>query len=367
MKKICHLSSVHRRYDTRVLLKECISLFKHGYEVHLIIADGKGYEEYNGVKIHDVGKAKGRITRFSKTTKAVFHKGLEINADIYHFHDAELMPSGLKLKKKGKIVIYDSHEDLPRQLLSKEYISVFVRKPLSVFLEWYENYCSKKYDAIITATPFINERFLKINPNSININNYPLADEFKVEEKTIEQKKSSDVCFIGGITEIRGLTHVIRALEKLPVCLQLAGGINPKSYEEKLMGESGWSKVNYHGHVSRDGAREILHQSVAGIVTFLPYPNHVNAQPNKLFEYMSSGIPVIASRFPLWQSIIERHGCGICVDPENSEEIAEAITYLISNPEQAKSMGNKGRKAVENIFNWKKEEEKLVALYNSFS
>ncbi len=361
--KVCHLSSVHNRYDTRVLLKECTSLNNYGFEVHLVVADGKGFENYNGILIHDVGKQNGRLNRFFKSTKAVFRKGLEIDAELYHFHDAELMPFGVKLKNKGKRVIYDSHEDLPRQLMSKNYINYFLRKPLAMVLEWYEDHCSKKYDAIIAATPFINDRFKKINEKSVNINNYPLLDEFKVDQQNGNDEKGNDVCFIGGITEIRGLTNVVKALVDCNVRLHLAGGIDPEAYKERLMREPQWSKVEYYGHVSRGVAKEILHKCVAGIVTFLPFPNHINAQPNKLFEYMSSSIPVIASRFPLWQYIIEGHDCGICVDPENPNEIANAINTLARDPQLAKRLGDNGRKAIETVFNWEIEESKLIELY----
>jgi glycosyltransferase involved in cell wall biosynthesis len=102
---------------------------------------------------------------------------------------------------------------------------------------------------------------------------------------------------------------------------------------------------------------------MAGIVTFLPVPNHINAQPNKLFEYMSSSLPVIASHYPLWKGIVEKYDCGICVDPENSKEIAEAINYILANPLNANRMGINGRKAIKEVFNWEQEEQKLAELY----
>lgn len=80
---------------------------------------------------------------------------------------------------------------------------------------------------------------------------------------------------------------------------------------------------------------------------------------------MSSGIPVIASHYPLWKGIVEKYAAGICVDPENSDDIAQAINYLIENPAEAKAKGANGRKAVEKVFNWEQEEQKLVELYKN--
>jgi len=102
---------------------------------------------------------------------------------------------------------------------------------------------------------------------------------------------------------------------------------------------------------------------MAGLVLYHPVPNHTDAQPNKLFEYMSAGIPVISSNFPLWKEIVEGHQCGICVDPLKPDEIAKAIQWILDNPEKAKKMGENGRRAVEEKYNHTVEEKKLLTLY----
>ena len=93
-------------------------------------------------------------------------------------------------------------------------------------------------------------------------------------------------------------------------------------------------------------------------------PNHVNALPNKMFEYMSAGLPVIASNFPLWKEIVEGNKCGLTVNPLSPKEIAEAIRYLLAHPEEARKMGENGRKAVLEKYNWDNESRKLMVFYN---
>ena len=147
------------------------------------------------------------------------------------------------------------------------------------------------------------------------------------------------------------------------VRLQLGGRFSEKTVESEVKKYPGWHNVDELGFVDREGVRKILSHSMAGLVTFLPLPNHIDAQPNKMFEYMSAGLPVIASNFPLWREIIEGNECGLCVDPMSPSEIAEAIDFLVNNPDQAKQMGERGQRTVRERYNWSFEEKKLIELY----
>ncbi|MBX0311188.1 MAG: glycosyltransferase, partial [Sulfurihydrogenibium sp.] len=247
---VCHLTSVHSRYDDRIFLKECKTLSNAGFDVSLIVADGKGDEVVNKIKIYDVGKPTDRKERMLKTTKKVFQRALEINADIYHFHDPELIPIGIKLKKLGKKVIYDVHEDLPRQLLSKPYLNKFSKLLLPKIIEIYENHAARKFDYIITATPYIRDRFKKLNSNTIDISNFPLLNEFYSID--LKNRKENAVCYVGGITKIRGIVELIKALEYVDTTLHLAGEFESENLKKEIVQLPGWKKVKYYGYVSRE-------------------------------------------------------------------------------------------------------------------
>ena len=364
---ICHCTSAHHRYDTRIFLKECRSLSNEGYQVAFVVADGKGDEIKDNVYIHDVGLAKGRIDRIVKISRKVFEKARALNAQIYHFHDPELIPAGLRLKRMGKIVIFDSHEDYPKQIQSKPYIHPFLRLTLSYVFSIFEKWACKRFDAIVAATLSIKKNFLFINKNTIVVNNYPILYEFFPNSDDWE-KKELRICYVGGIATVRGIQELIKAMEHVNsgIRLLLAGSFNETNVEKKVKGYNGWERVDYEGFVDRAGVRHIFNRSIVGIVTLWPIPNYLDSMPIKMFEYMSSGLPVVASNFPLWREIIEGNQCGICVDPLAPGAISEAINYIVENPEQAEKMGYNGRRAVANRYNWQLEEKKLFDLYSSF-
>ncbi len=361
--KITHLTSVHPRYDTRIFIKMCTSLAANGYKVSLIVADGLKNEVKNNVNIIDVGvKSGGRLSRMTKTVRRVYEKAKNLDTDIYHLHDPELMPIGLKLKNRGKKVIFDAHEDLPKQLLGKPYINPIAKLALSKILEVYERLVCPRYDAVITATPFIRNKFLKINPNTVDINNFPLLEE--LTNACDWEKKQNEVAYVGGITKIRGIEEVLQSLEYTQgISLNLAGKFSEAAVEVNVKKSPAWSKVNELGFLNREQVRAVLAKSKLGIVTFHAAPNHIDAQPNKMFEYMSASLPIITSNFPLWLEIVEGNQCGLCLDPLDNIAIGKAIQYLIDHPAQAEQMGKNGRKAVVDKYNWPIEEKKLLKLY----
>lgn len=361
--KICHLTSVHPRVDIRIFSKQCRSLAARGYDTSLVVADGLPDETKEGVKIYGCAKEGNRLNRVLRSPRSVFSRAMQLDADIYQLHDPELIPVGLKLKKAGKKVIFDSHEDVGRQMLTKPYLNPFILRLLSITFSFYQKYACSRFDGILTATPFIRDGFLKINANCIDINNFPLQGELDAEVPWSDKRQ--EVCYVGGIAALRGIREVIQALALARSCtrLNLAGKFSEPAVETEVKGAAGWESVNQMGFVDRKGVRDILARSFAGLVTFLPVPNHVDAQPNKMFEYMSAGVPVIGSNFPLWKEIIEGNNCGICVDPLDPAAIARAIDYLAENPAVARQMGENGRRAVLRKYNWGYEEQKLLQFY----
>ena len=329
----------------------------------LVVADGAGSARADGIRIVDVGRLPGRVNRMLRTTHRVFDAARRLEADVYQLHDPELIPLGLRLKQMGRKVVFDSHEDVPAQLLAKPYLGHASARLLSRSFSAYERFACRRFNGIIAATPFIRDKFLPINPTTVDINNFPVVGEFEPAARWAD--KAPEVCYVGGIAALRGIRELVRAcaLLRSPARVSLAGKFSEPALEIELAAYPGWQRVTAHGQLDRAGVSRVMSRAVAGLVTLHPTPNHLEALPVKMFEYMAAGIPVIASRFPLLRDIVEGNACGVCVDPADPVAIAAAIDHFVLHPALAMRMGENGRRAVLEKYNWAVESRKLVSFY----
>ena len=362
--KIVHISTVHTVFDTRIFHKECKTLAKSGYNV-VLIAQHDEDENIDNIQILALPRSTNRLDRMTRILWKAYQTAIKENAEIYHFHDPELIPVGMLLKLRGKRVIYDVHEDVSLQILSNHSIHklnrIFAAKVVK-FLEWFNR---KFFNAIVAATPTIANHFLP--SKTITVQNFPVLSQLVNDDPIPYQERSHVITYVGVVGRIRGAKEMVKSLELLPadlkVTLLLAGNFSPPEIGVELKHLEGWHRVKYLGWQSRREVAEALGRSRVGLVVLHPKINYLDSYPVKLFEYMSASLPVVASNFPLWKEIVEGNNCGICVDPLNPREIAKAIEYLINNPTLAKEMGENGRRCILEKYNWGNESEKLIELY----
>lgn len=361
-----HLTSVHRAFDVRIFHKECRSLAAEGYEVVLVAPHEKS-EKVDGVRIRAVPRPVGRLERMTRTVWEVYRAGLEEDGDVYHFHDPELIPAGLRLRRRGRRVICDVHEDLPRQIFHKEWVSASVRAPVSRVLGPFEQVAYRLMSGVVAATPAIASRFRR--RRMVLVQNFPRIDELSLAAAPAPTYVDREplVVYVGGASAARGAQEMVEAMGLLPVAIRarliLAGRFSDSEVERKVRGMPGWNRVEAVGWLARTEVMELLRSARVGVVVFRPVPMHVQAWPTKLFEYMLAGLPVVASDFPLWREIVARAGCGLLVDPLKPVEIGRALEYLLCHPEEAEAMGRRGLEAVLTSYNWRHEEGKLLAFY----
>lgn len=355
------MTSVHRHDDVRIYHKEAKALKSAGYDVVILCNDYEGVDS-DGIEFIKQEVPKERMKRILFAPKLFYKKAKSIDCDYYHFHDPELLGVGAKLSKTHK-VIYDVHEDVPRQILNKPYLKPATAKLASRFFEKHESRAVKKLYAIVAAVPVIYDRMKQLNSNTIMVCNYPKLEEFPPYNKEINAHKNNSVCYIGGITKIRGIFEMVEAIDKTNIKLILAGEFETPQLKHQVESMSGYKNVDYRGFLGRSEVNGVLSEAAAGLVTLYPLPQYLPSLPVKMFEYMIAKVPVIASNFPYWESIVNDASCGICIDPTKPNEIRDAIKYLVDNPEIAAQMGDNGRKSVIQKYNWDIEKTKLLELY----
>ncbi len=362
--RICHVTSVHVRSDTRIMVKECRTLAEQmaDFEVHLVVADGKGDAKHEGVQIHDIGKLPAnRLKRGIAGNLGILRRVRALKPQVVHFHDPELLPLGIVLRMMGYRVVYDVHEDVPRDILTKEYLAQPLRQVVSRVAEVVEWFGGRLLSGIVAATPVIARRFPA--RKTVCVQNFPILGELRPASGNEYLNRPSNVAYVGAIAEIRCSHEMVQSLADTEATLLLGGKFSPPTLETELQAMPSYDKVRYFGFVDRTAMANILENSRAGLVLFKARPNYDESQPNKLFEYMSAGIPVIASNFPAWERFVAEVDAGLMVDPDNPAEIGKAIAYILQNPARAKQMGENGRKAVEERFNWNTEGRVLVDFY----
>lgn len=369
MKKVVHLTSVHNRYDNRILIKECSSLARNNYDVTLIVADGLGQEDFEQVKIIDLGKPKSRLLRMFMTVPQLCKLAFNQKADLYHFHDPELILVGLCLRILGRKVIYDIHEDYITGIKQKPYLNKYLASFLSFSFDYLERFVARFFHLII-AERYYAERF----PKSIAVLNYPIIPDNYVD-KSIEIHNLTEydrchVIYTGNVTLDRGALEHARVVADIPFFNLTSVGRCSSSLAEAMYNLAGEERLKIIGvdeFVNPDTINEAYLSRYwhAGIALFPKTAHYAKKELTKFFEYMKFGLPIICSDFPAWKEFIEEANCGFVVDPDDTERISEILNLLKNDNNLRRSLGENGKKLFFSKFNWSVEEVKLLNLYGS--
>jgi len=361
MKKVCILTSVHYVFNVRIFYKEAKSLVDFGYDVTLI-AQYNGNEIVGRVKIIALPKIKNRFKRIFYLTWQTLFLALRQKADIYHFHDPELIPIGIILRFLSKKVIYDVHEDVPKQILNKEWIgNVNIRKFVAFIMNTVEQIGTFLFNRIIVATPDIARKFPK-NKTTI-IRNFPIL-KLICNAVPINYKKSKQIIiYAGGLTKIRGIKEIVQAMEHISDSaeLWLLGKWENEKFKEECKKLKGWKHTKYLGFKKLEEVYRLMKMADIGVFLIYPEKRHKMGLPTKAFEYMACSLPIVLSDFPYRREVFG--DCALFADPNNVHDIANKINNLIKNPVLALKLEENGRNLVEKEYNWEIESKKLLQVY----
>jgi glycosyltransferase involved in cell wall biosynthesis len=373
MIRVAHLTTFHNPLDARILHKECRSLADAGYEVH-VVAPQLPPAPVDRITFHRIedAAARGRAGRDAprfrifRRLRGAYRAARAVDARVYHCHDPELILLGLPLKLAGRTVVFDAHEDAPREALS---LARMIGRRFGGRLRWAVWWALIKaagplFDGFVCATGPISRRFPA--RRTIVVHNYPRLEEFAWAD-ACTGRPPGGLLYLGGVSRIRGVFEMIAALRLVPAelgaRLTLVGEIQPPALVPDVRRAAEGLPVNLVGWQDREGVARHLSAAAVGLVLLHPTPEYLESRPVKLFEYMAAGLPVIASDFPPWRRIVEGAGCGLLVDPLDPRAIAAAVCRLLERPAEAREMGRRGREAVRTTYNWEREVPALLGMY----
>ncbi len=364
---IIHFTTVHPRDDSRIRSKEMATLARaFGGDVRLYVQDGRGDEidPDLGYRIVDTGPRLRRIPRMVTGAWRMIRAVARARPAVAHFHDPELLPWALLLRLQGIKVVYDVHEDMPEQVKHNPGLPPLAQKMLPPFVAVAEWIGARLINGIVAPTVTITDRFQA--KKSILVRNFPILEELHTPNATPMQERPAEFAYVGYISEVRNIYAMVEAVARLRdqgARLRLVGTFAIEETENRAKAMPEWASVRFDGWASRREVAAALGDARAGLVVLRPVAHEMLTLPIKLFEYMAAGLPVIASDFPLWRRIVEDAGCGLLVDPLDVGAIADAMRWILDHPKEAQAMGQRGRRAVEERFNWNHEAAILTEFY----
>ncbi len=195
----------------------------------------------------------------------------------------------------------------------------------------------------------------------------PRLEDFYDKYEKKDKSSSKCVCYTGAMTYSRGIVQAIKSAYIARVKLILAGNIASTEFDKHIKSMPEFSNVDYRGLLKKEEVINVYNDSSIGICTILNIGQYNKGDnlATKVYEYMSMGLPVIATDSPYARRVLMDYEFGILVDPLNIDEICTAIKFLIENQEASEAMGQNGRRAILEKFNWSIEEKKLIELYKS--
>jgi len=405
--KICFLADKHDLYDDRIYWKMAVPMKKLGAEVHYYLI---GPQTDQGRTPEGIEYRMWALKAYSKNTfvnfaikrlnplnnyEKIYGACVELKADIYHFHDLWLnrIAPRFKALPHRPVVFYDAREPYAEDYRSLHDSGRFSKMLVGIFASWVDRWEKKKasnYDRVIANEPKVRQEFANAigEERAVVLYNYLDRTLFAGDLKGVMSSaetagfgdnpqftyhyKRYDLIYCGLLTQKRGAWALLEAIRELKpripeLKVLLLGKIDPPGLRQEMQSFIRRHDLNntieIKGQVPYEQVGKYYWASRIGLLLWQPVSSLKIKMPIKLFEYMAFGLPVIGSNFGHIADLIEKESCGITVNPENPEEVAEAVESLMRGEKMYTAMRNNGIEASQIKYNWQREFDKLCNHY----
>lgn len=360
MLQVAQVTTVHRPDDTRVRHRECGALTDAGVSVTLVAKAGSELTEPDdAVRRVPLPEPRTRWARLLQQPR-LLRELLTLDADVYQFHDPELFATAVALHALGRVVVVDIHEDYRAQIKVKPYLGRAA--PLVAAGVALAEAASVRFvDGTVVARPAVHARLARHARRLVLVENFAEpSDGVGPFDLTSYRCRPPVACYVGSVSRFRGLKDMVEAAQLASDWeLALAGPVSRDEASERLMAGIPDPSV-YRGVVPRSELPTFLSRCRVGLSVLWPVPSHLADRPTKVFEYMAAGLPVVTSDLPGSRHLVEEAGCGIVIPSGAPEALDEAVSHLMTHPEEAWRMGQAGREAVLSRFSWAGEAARYV-------
>jgi glycosyltransferase involved in cell wall biosynthesis len=377
--KILVLTTLHAPNDDRIYYKEVLSLCRKFSDVTLVapIDGSQGPDIDRRIRflpLRQRGGPLGRLVKLLAATRVVW----SVRPDVVHFHDYDVLLVAPIMKYLLRCrLVYDAHEDYPASILISRWIPKALRRPVSRLVRFCELAFGRACSLIITADPPTAIYLSQTRLPTYVVFNYPSLDLFSKEAHSEGDRPEfflghAVLIYQGTMSEERGLFHMTRALPKVisrrSDCRLLLIGLRDTELRREAETLADRLGVRYAVEILAWVPHLELHgyieQSKIGLIPWLPVEKHKHNIPIKLFEYMACGLPVLAADLPSIRPYVEESAAGLLYDSTSPEALAEGVIAMLSDEETLRQMGENGRRAVQEKWNWDKMEARLFEAYD---
>ncbi|MFD2932518.1 glycosyltransferase [Spirosoma flavum] len=363
--RVLHVSTAHQPQDPRVVFKQCQTLTE-SYEVFCALphADPAVAPDIHFIRLPYYRRV---IWRILITCPFILFRCLWLRPQLIHVYVPEFIPFAYVFRLFGAQIIYEVQENLYKKMHLKAVNKGYL---LEQAFHWFDQLARRHFYLIFTEHGYLDTYTHLAKPHEV-IYNYPLLTFLEPFRAPYQPSKEQPSFFyIGWLSFERAFDTLIDSLAILKTTYA--------QFVVHLFGRRTFTEVNleklpnfacvrdnlrFYGYKDQRIAFSYAGGATAGIALLKPIGDYPDSYTTKLFEYMALGLPVITSDFPLYRDVVERHTCGFCVSPYDPVQVADALLYLIEHPDEARVMGQLGRKAVELFYNWSSEATKLLSFY----